>query len=365
MLKLSATMPSRALMTCLAVASVMAASSGCSPQKVLSIMPGVVNDTHNRTLRRELIALGMGDVCRQLMTRSVPLKLDADHPALGRFFPATCQVDTLANGDLYVQFGGKGYAWSNLTQRIGFKVSAAIEYDQDFMIDGSTLFLYLRPAAVTSRSFEPTVVEGTVFPETPITDILPGTDPQGFVKQVGPGLFAFAIGDGITVVRESDGAASFAISMAPMQKPMAPFERGKSDGRLYANERIELHREQRDFLGPIEVSEVGMGLYLTANVDGAPQIDVQIHGKDAGETWLQQYVTSKENAAPPSTPLLDETVTATPSTQPLRRFVAVPPGSYYVVLDNTSTAGKTAPGGGPNDDRAALVGIGIEVGDAP
>ena len=48
-----------------------------------------------------------------------------------------------------------------------------------------------------------------------------------------------------------------------------------------------------------------------------------------------------------------------------RRTVPLAAGSYYVVLDNTATAGVTAPAGHAHDDRAALVSYGVQIGDRP
>ena len=47
------------------------------------------------------------------------------------------------------------------------------------------------------------------------------------------------------------------------------------------------------------------------------------------------------------------------------RTLALPPGYYYLVLDNTASAGRTSPPNAANDDRAALVSYAIEIGDAP
>ena len=50
---------------------------------------------------------------------------------------------------------------------------------------------------------------------------------------------------------------------------------------------------------------------------------------------------------------------------PLKRAIVVPPGTYYVVLDNTPTAGQVTPTINPLDDRAAVVNYLIQIGDAP
>ena len=47
----------------------------------------------------------------------------------------------------------------------------------------------------------------------------------------------------------------------------------------------------------------------------------------------------------------------------MKRAVPVPPGMYYVVFDNTPTAGQVAPPVNALDDRAAVVNYLIEIGD--
>jgi hypothetical protein len=48
----------------------------------------------------------------------------------------------------------------------------------------------------------------------------------------------------------------------------------------------------------------------------------------------------------------------------VKRAVPVPPGMYYVVFDNTPTAGQVAPPVNALDDRAAVVNYLIQIGDA-
>lgn len=361
MLKLGSMSPSRlpALFTVAAVSSLLS----CSAQGFLGAMPDVVNASSNRTLRRDVLAFGTGTICKELMKRTVPLKLNPDDPSLGRFFPKQCNVKTLPDGNLHVQFGGSGYAWSNLTKRVGFSATAAITYDQDFRLDGSTAYVYFRPAAVTDRRFQPLMVENATMPDSPLAALLPGGSPQGFVDQVGAGLLDFELSEGFTVVRGSDGLASVSLGMVETgDRPVEPFEKSGSNS-LYANERVEIHQGQRDFFGPIEVPKDGMGIHLTLMLEGAPQIDVQIHGQQVGEPWVTQYIASKDALAPPAPAIMEDVVPLTPQRgQPYRRGVKLPRGYYYVVLDHTAAAGATAPPQIAGDDRIALVGVGIEVG---
>ena len=46
-------------------------------------------------------------------------------------------------------------------------------------------------------------------------------------------------------------------------------------------------------------------------------------------------------------------------------MLPVAKGRYYLVIDNTATAGRIAPPPNLFDDRAALVNYAVELGDAP
>lgn len=340
--------------------------SACTPQAYIAIMPGVVNNPANRTLRREILAFGTGSLCKEVLKQSIPLKLRDEDPTLGRFFPKTCKIEPLENGDLYVQFAGFGYAWSNLTKRLSFSASAAIQYEQDFRLDGSTMYVYFKPAATTAKKFDLKMVEQSVMPASPVAPLFPGGDAKSFMNQIGEGMLAREIGRGFTVIRESDGSASFGVGLLPVgERPLAPFERRDDARLLYVNEAIEIHQEQRDYVGPLEVPEKGMALYLTMSVTGAPSIDLLVVPRALGDAWLDQYAASPQAGPAPGPAVLDETVTLDPTGKLTKRLVRVPKGSYYVVLDNTASAGRSSPPQTALDDRAALVNLGIELGDAP
>ncbi len=329
-------------------------------------MPGVVNDPANRTLRREILGFGTASLCKELLKRSVPLKLRDDDPATGRFFPRQCKIETLENGDLYVQFAGVGYAWSNVTKRLSFTASAAIQYEQDFRLDGSTMYIYFQPAATTAKKFELKMVEQQAMPTTPIAPLFPGNSPQAFMNQVGEGLLAREIGRGFTVIRESDGSALFGVGLIPVgQRPQAPYERRNDDRLLYVNEAVEIHQEQRDYAGPFEIPDKGMALYLTVGLTGTAAIDLLVLPRQPGDAWIESYVSAPQAGPPPAPPVFSETVTADATGRPLKRMVRLPKGSFYIVLDNTASAGPTSPAQTALDDRAALVSVGVELGDAP
>ena len=68
-----------------------------------------------------------------------------------------------------------------------------------------------------------------------------GTTVQAVSQQVGSRILQHQLTRGFTVVRESDGSASFALGMLDKgATPDAPYARGDSDWQLLANERTEL-----------------------------------------------------------------------------------------------------------------------------
>lgn len=334
---------------------------GCSSTALVTIMPGVVNNSGNRTLRRELLSFGTKSLCEEMLKRGVPLRLNDGDPTIGRFYMRQCATRTLENDDLFIQFGGVGYAWSNLTKRIGFEASAGIDYDQDFRVDGGAMWVYFKPASTTAKRFDLRMVEAQS--STPLGAILPMPSAQAFADQLGTAFLARELERGFTVIRESDGAVSFSLGMLPPgQRPPAPYQYN-GDGRLLLmNERTDVHQNQRDYAGPFEVPSDGMAIYVTVNVEGAPQIDLQVYSRVAGEGWLQTYTHEPVAGPPPSPPVLDEVVR---SGSVFRRVVRVSKGSYFVVLDNTSTAGQSSPPQIAGDDRAASVSLAVEVGSAP
>lgn len=340
-------------------------------QTALAVLPGVANNPQNRTLRRELFSFAISELCDQMKNLSLPLKMRDPDPALGRFFPVACMVNEMESGNLFVQFTGHGYAWTNVTGRMGFEASAAVEYDHDFIMDGSTMYVYFRQRDTQATSFRVLMVENAPKGSgAQLATSLFGTSIEEITRQIGTRVLSSQLARGFTVVRESDGTVAFSLGVVEKgQKPAVPFERGDSDREIAANDRTEIHLSQRDFVGPFTVED-GDALYLTMLLEGAPAIDALIVSKSVGDAWIERYEHEPAAGPPPGPLLYDQPVQA--SQVPVgqapvlwRRAVPLPEGSYYVVLDNTATAGSTAPGGQPHDDRAALVSYGMELGSAP
>jgi hypothetical protein len=134
----------------------------------------------------------------------------------------------------------------------------------------------------------------------------------------------------------------------------------------YENLRVEVHQQERDFIGPIYVQDSGKALHLTLGVDGVQAVDVFVMGGDEGASALSGYLAAQ--AAPP---ILSGSLRPPPFTGVAQIgaqyavTVPVSQGYWYVVIDNTSTAGVVNPPVTPFDDRAAVVNYVIQIGDAP
>lgn len=330
-------------------------------QTALGILPGVVNDPGNLTLRKAILSFATSTTCSEFLKRSVPIRTHDEEPSMGRFFPAACFAQEMPSGNLFLQFSGTGYVWTNATKRLTFDASGSFEFEQDFLMDGSTLYAYFRHAKTNDVKFTPKVVE------SPATGSMLGLpinlNAATLAQQYGPQLLKGEISRGFTVLRESDGTASFGLGVvARGERPLAPYQKASTGRTLLANDRTEIHQGQRDFAGPFEVTGDGRALWLTVSVDGAPGADVIVMPVATGQAWRDAYIAQAATTPPPSPGNLDEPVVEGVI---WRRAVALPKGSYYVVFDNTATAGRTSLPVNPNDDRAAAISYAVEEGGAP
>jgi hypothetical protein len=97
-------------------------------------------------------------------------------------------------------------------------------------------------------------------------------------------------------------------------------------------------------------------------LDGAPAADVFVVPKYMGDQMIEAYVKNAGPAAIPAPPRMDEQLVAG---QPFQRFVPLPKGLYYLVLDHSAPVGRTAPPQAVGDDRAAKIDYVVQVGEAP
>lgn len=309
-------------------------------------------------MRRALLRKGMGDFCKQMTSRNAPLRLSTDSPVIGRFYPTQCQA---AEGDLInVTFSGYGYAWTNVTKKMTFNGGGSAGYRYDFQVtegDRCDVYAYFRPARVDASNFAVHRIEGTV---ASVFNAF-----SSFGDNFGRQMVSKKLQEGFTVISKdaNEQNVDFALGIVPLgRRPFHPYQVNSSDGRVtYENERTEVHQNQRDFVGPIEVLESGKALWVRAAVDGVAAIDVMFMRKPEGDASLQLYYEYPQSGPLAAAPFAGQVLQAG---MEMNRAIPVAPGMYYVVFDNTPTAGQVAPPMNALDDRAAVVNYLIQVGDA-
>ncbi len=330
--------------------------AGCGAscgQKVLCTLRGPINDPSNFSLRRQILAHGLSEFCHEMITHNAPLKMTNDSPVIGRFYPQHCNQQELKNGDLYVQFDGFGYGYTNLSRKMTFTMQGAVDYDQDFRVtDDCNIYAYFRTRQISSSNFQSHVVE------QPVASFLNSLTQVG--DNFGKQLVSGKLSEGFTVIVDPQQSADFAVGIIPQgQRPMHPFNVHGTDHITYENLRTEVHQGERDFIGPIEITDSGRALYLTANVDGAPAVTLYLMTKRDGDTSLGLYYNYAQIGPLNAPVMLTEIVAA----GRYMRTVPVQKGMYYVVLEN---GGAPVPQSLiPVADVAATVSYAIQIGDAP
>jgi hypothetical protein len=332
---------------------------------LVKLMPGVTNDPRNRTMRREIMSFGSKEFCKELMKRGAPLKNRDDAPAMGRFFADQCFHQDMDNDDMFVQFSGRGYTWTQPSGRIGFKLQGSILYNPDFLLHGKTMYAYFRPRTVQSSKFETVMIERVN--STPLGGLF-GGNAQETANRMGNQIIAQELQRGFTVLRDDDGSVDFGVGIIEQgQRPFHPYQVHGSDKALLASDWTEIHEQQRDFLGPFEIEGKDRALFLTMNLDGTPAVDVMLFQKTPGDGWLQTYIQQAQVGPPVMPPMLSDVL---PQGREWRRTVPLKPGLYYLVIDHTSVAGPVSPppaqpGLLGTSDVAAVVRYVAQVGDAP
>lgn len=332
---------------------------------LVKLMPGVTNDPHNRTMRREIMSFGSQEFCKELLKRGTPLKLRDDAPAIGRFFATQCHFQELENGDAFVQFSGQGYSWTQPSGRIGFRASGSVVYNPDFLLGDKTMYVYFRPRAVQSTKFDTIMLERVN--QTPLGGLFAG-NAQETANRLGTQIISQELSRGFTVLRDDDGGVDFGIGIIERgQRPFHPYQVKGGDKALLASDWVEIHEQQREFLGPFEIDGDDKALFLTMRLDGTPAVDVMLFHKAPGDVWLQSYLQQAGVGPPPTAPIQSDVLSIR---QEWRRTIPLQRGLYYVVIDHTSAAGPVSPpptqtGILGTSDVAAVVRYVAQVGEAP
>ena len=340
--------------------------SGCASRdslgtSAISVLgAGVVNDPSNKTLRFDILKFGLDSFCAEMLKGGAPLKFGDDEPVVGRFFADSCQSQVLdddTHKSFVVQYTGRGYAWTNVTHRIGFASRGVVEYATDFQLNDGAMYVYFRPKLIDGAQFQTTLVESALAQGGLVAAGVNAND-------LGKHIVESQLRRGFTVIRrDSSGSMDFALGLVPAgELPFKPFEVKHTNKAILANERTEVHAGQQDYVGAFEVTDSGKALYLTVALDGVPNADVSVVAKPVGDALLDHYLQNAGGAALTTPALLDDTATQNNIWQ---RFVNVEPGRYYVVLDNSAQLGKSAPDMSAKDDAAAKVDYLVLVGDRP
>jgi hypothetical protein len=351
----------RAWLAAVLLSSAIAPIVACSPNSVCKLMAGI-NDPSNRTMRRNIMSFGLGQFCKQLTSHNAPLKLTPDANVIGRFYPQHCTQQTLDNGDLWVQFDGMGYAYTNMSRKVSFTSGATIQYNDDFKCaEDNSIYAYFDTRTVSPPQFNVQQIE------QPIANLM-----QNFIgpfaNTFGTQMVSGQLGQGFTVIQGDDNSTDFAVGHLPVgQKPPHPFDAHGSNRIMVESLRTEVWPGERDFIGPIEVQDSGRALYLLLQLDGQQSVNVMLFPKAVGDQALQLYVNYGPVGPLPAMPQFSDVLQYGVQYQ---RAVPVPPGMYYVVIDDTTTA----PGGQPAPTAALPFGVGaqaavvsyaIQIGDAP
>jgi hypothetical protein len=323
-----------------------------------SIFRGAVNASPD--LRWWLFSnFGAQKMCPEMLKRGAPLQLVPGGDTLGRFFPTACRVDT--NGDTHsitLHFSGTGYAWTPIAGRMGFSVEAGVEYRPDFRLEDDAVYVWARYNRVT---YGPIFQIGSV--ENPLADWA-ARSPAGYLAGTfGGQIVQGQLASGFTVIRTDQGDDFSLGILEPPKRPVHPFGLGDSDRVSLASEVTDIRPNQVDFLGPFEVAESGQALFLRFKLNG-PAIDAFVMSRMQGDPFREALQRGTPLGPPPSPPVTSFVIQPNADQS---QHVRLPPGQYYVLVDNSNRLGAVAPpwspiavlGGG-----SAVLSYSVELGEA-
>lgn len=278
---------------------------------------------------------GASRMCPEMLKTGLPLRLQDRAPAIGRFFPQQCSyaVDD-GRRTVAVSFAGNGYGYMSPAKRIAFNVSGTIELRPGIQLAGDKAYVFGQfNRIINGPAFQVTYIEN------PVVDLAASLPGVGNVANLfGNQVVAGELTRGFTVVN-TDKGNDFALGiLTPPALPHHPFDTSTSERFTYANETVEVHQNQRDFLGPFDVPAAGKSLFLTLSNQG-PALDVMIVSKAVGDAWRDGYQKGIMTT-PPGPVMAGGPLNANMSD--MRRY-ALPVGQYYVVIDNTASAGLVSP----------------------
>ncbi len=280
---------------------------------------------------------GASKICPEMVKRGVGLHLQDRGPAVGRFFPTGCSVDIDNQNQLVtVNFTGTGYAYTVASRRIGFQCTASVQYRADFYLGDDAMYVWGKVNRIVNG---PRFELGYV--ENPVADVATSVTPLGALANgFGNQIVAGELTRGFTVLQDDNDSKSFALGiLLPPQKPQSPYDTSSDNRYTFANETVEVQGNQRDFLGPFDVVEQTQQLVMKMYLQGPP-VDVMVVTKPTGDMWREAYQLGRPMGPPPGPVLAGAPLY--PGQQAQVAYT-LPPGSYYVVIDNSAYAGAVAP----------------------
>jgi hypothetical protein len=279
---------------------------------------------------------GAQRVCPEMLKASVPLRFQEGQAITGRYFPSSCTHSiNEQNRTILVNVGGTGYVYMPTVKRTGFTLNVAVEYAFDYRFEDDGVWAWGKLTRVAAGpDFKILSVENK------IADIAAVMTPAGTAANVvGGQVVTGFLQRGFTVIETDSGAKEFSLGILPPGKhPKRPIEIDSSDEALvFANESTDVYTGQRDFLGPFEVADEDQAIQLKGSLTGNA-VELMVYPKTMADQWRDAYQNGWTGPAQ-TMPMGSATIQPGPFT---KRF-KLKPGLYYVVVDNTSTAGQLSP----------------------
>lgn len=303
-------------------------------------------------------SFGAQRMCPEMLKRGAPLKLTGNGNAIGRFFPERCSA-IVNDGPrtITLAFSGTGFAWTPLAGRVGFAVSATVDYRMDFFMEEEATYVWAKPSRI---AYGPDFRMGAI--ENKVVDWA-AQGPAGYmVSTFGSQIVEGQLSNGFTVVHTEAGDEFSIGILTPPARPQRFFAAGGGRTTL-ERDTTEIRVDQMDLVGPLEVPSSGQALFLRFQVTG-PAVDALIIRRGAGDLWRSGLQLGAELAPPPEAPL--SAFTLQPG-QEAKQVVPLPPGQYYLVLDNSQRMGAVNPPWSPLGivgGNAAVVAYAAEVGSS-
>jgi hypothetical protein len=271
-----------------------------------------------------------------MLQRAAPLRLSPGSNVVGRFFPRGCRTEVNnAAQTVTLHFLGSGYAWTPIAARVAFSAEASVEYRMDFWMGEEAVYVWAR----TSR-----ILRGPEFKissvDNKVVDWATRT-PVGYIANMfGSQIMSSQLTSGFTVVRTEEGDEFSLGILQPPSRPVRAFDTQGNKRAVLANETTEIHIGQVDFLGPFQVYAASQELRLRLRVGQGPTIEGLVVTRSNGDLWREGLGLGSPLGPPPQPAIVTFPI---PAGTDQRQSFRLPPGQYFVVVDNSDRVGQSNP----------------------